>query len=500
MQLLTQLRKIDVSKLTEAQRRALLPIAEEIARRNSTRKLLTYYPESGALRRELYVKHMEFFAASATHRELLMMAANRIGKSEGVGGYLTALNLTGLYPDWWVGKRFKKAIRAWAAGKTNSTTRDIIQAKLFGAVVVDDNGKKAFSGTGLVPLECIGKVTWKSGFNDLADTIKIKHVSGGWSTLGLKSYEQGRGSFEGTEQEEIWLDEEPPLEVYIECLIRTMTTDGLIILTFTPLEGMSDVVLTFLPGGKFSGNEIGGNKYIVMATWDDAPHLTEQQKKELWASIPPFQREARSKGVPQLGSGAIYPIADEDIVVDDFAIPDHWPRAYGMDVGWNRTAVVWGAWDNETGTCYWYAEYYRGQAEPEVHAAAIKVKGDWIPGAIDPASNGRSQHDGSRLLDEYRKMGLNLEPADNAVEAGIHAVFQGFTTGKIKIFRSLTNTLQERRLYRRDENGKVVKTNDHALDAARYLTLSGRMQARTKPAIKQRSQSSAPYHKQGWMR
>lgn len=496
--------EINPALLNPDQQRRLLPAIKELQRRDLRRKLYTYYPDTGPLRRELYIKHMEFFSAGALYRERLALAANRVGKSEGIGGYETALHLTGLYPEWWNGRRFKKAISSWAAGKTNTTTRDIIQAKLFGQVVTDEvTGKKSFSGTGLIPGDCIGKVTWKSGFQDLADSIKVKHVSGGWSTIGLKSYEQGRGSFEGTEQAVIWLDEEPPLEVYTECLVRTMTTNGLIILTFTPLEGLSDVVLSFLPDGKYTegmNDNEQSCKYVVMATWDDAPHITDKQKKELWASIPPYQRDARSKGIPQLGSGAIYPVSDEDIVIGDFAIPDHWPRAYGLDVGWNKTAVIWAAWDLETDIEYWYAEYYRGQAEPEVHAAAIKAKGDWIEGAIDPAANGRSQRDGEQLINLYREHGLIVSNAINAVEAGIHAVFTRMTTGRLKIFKSLTNTIQERRLYRRDEHGKVVKSNDHAMDAGRYVNMSGQLIAQTKPVPKTTRQSQSIGGNQGWMR
>ncbi|WP_428659365.1 terminase large subunit domain-containing protein [Reyranella sp.] len=177
------------------------------------------------------------------------MAANRVGKTEGVGRYETVLHLTGAYPPWWVGRRFDRPINAWVAGKTNETTRDIVQAKLFGRVE-GSGGKKRFSGTGLVPGDAIESCAWRGAFPDLADTVSIRHAGGGISTLGLKSYQQGRGAFEGTEQDVVWLDEEPPLDVYVECLVRTMTTDGLVMVTFTPLEGMSDVVMSFLEGGK----------------------------------------------------------------------------------------------------------------------------------------------------------------------------------------------------------------------------------------------------------
>lgn len=177
------------------------------------------------------------------------MAANRIGKTEGAGGYETALHLTGRYPDWWEGRRFDHPVKWWASGKTNETTRDIIQNKLFGDIAFKGS-KKGFSGTGLIPADCIGAATWKQGSSDFIDAILIKHVTGEWSKLGLKSYKQTRSAFEGTEQHGIWLDEEPPLDIYGECLIRTATTGGIVYTTFTPLEGMSEMAMSFLPNGK----------------------------------------------------------------------------------------------------------------------------------------------------------------------------------------------------------------------------------------------------------
>lgn len=174
------------------------------------------------------------------------MAANRIGKTE-AGAFEATLHLTGLYPHWWEGKRFDQPIKMWAAGKTNETTRDIVQAKLLGDITGKGTQDKNVTGTGMLPGDCIGAISWKQGVPDLVDTVKIKHVSGGWSKLGLKSYQQGRGSFEGTEQDAIWLDEEPPADIYGECLIRTATTQGVVYLTFTPLEGMSETVMSFLP-------------------------------------------------------------------------------------------------------------------------------------------------------------------------------------------------------------------------------------------------------------
>ena len=196
--------------------------------------------------RDRYQKNLEFFRVGATYRERCAMAANRVGKTFGMGGYEIAAHLTGLYPHWWEGRRFKAPVRAWAAGETNDTTRDVVQATLMGEVI-GSGPSKGFSGTGVVLGKKLGKITWKQGVNDLADTVKVRHISGGWSVLGFKSYQQGRKSFEGTAQHVIWLDEEPPIEVYGECISRTATTNGIIMLTFTPLAGLSETVMQFMP-------------------------------------------------------------------------------------------------------------------------------------------------------------------------------------------------------------------------------------------------------------
>lgn len=247
----------NLDSLTSSEKRELLALLEERERRKGRRKIDTYYPDSGPLRRELYPKHMAFFAAGAVHRERLMLAANRVGKTEGIGGYETTLHLTGEYPPWWEGRRFAYPIQAWVAGASNETSRDIVQAKLLGCVEWVA-GKKGVSGTGLIPGDAVGDISWKAGVNDLIDTVRIKHVTGGWSSLGVKSYMQGRKSFEGTERDLVWLDEEPDMAVYSECLVRTMTTNGLVILTFTPLEGMSEVVMSFLEGGKMPDSDNAG--------------------------------------------------------------------------------------------------------------------------------------------------------------------------------------------------------------------------------------------------
>lgn len=449
-------------------KRELLALRIEANRRKKRRKIYDYYPETGPLRRELYPKHMEFFEAGARFRERGFIAGNRIGKTEGAGGYEMTWHLTGIYPDWWMGRRFDRPVKAWASGTTNTTTRDIVQAKMLGPI--------AEIGTGLIPGDLIkGRLVMKRNVPEAVETVRVKHASGGTSVLTFKSYESGRKAYEGTEIDVIWNDEEPPADVYAEELIRTADTgggSGIIMNTFTPLEGMSDVVMLFLPEGKPVDEQTGG-RYVIMAGWDDVPHLSEKEKAELIASMLPHQRDARTKGIPALGAGAIYQVPESDIVCDPFETPESWPRVYGLDVGWNCTAVPWGAWDRETDIVYITDEYRRGHAEPAVHAAAIHARGKWIPGVIDPAANGRNQRDGTQLLAEYLDLDLDLTMADNGVEAGILAVYKRLSTGRLKVFRTCQNWLGEYRLYRRNEKGKVVKINDHLMDATRYLIMSG---------------------------
>lgn len=232
--------------------------------------------------------------------------------------------------------------------------------------------------------------------------------------------------------------------------------------------------------------EITASRYLVQAGWDDVPHLSERAKEEILRSTMPTLRDARTKGIPALGSGAIYPIPESDIVVDPFEVPDFWPRIAGMDVGWKNTAVVWLAHDRENDIVYVTTEYKAGRMEPMVHAHAILLRGSWIPILVDPASRGRSQADGVALFDQYLKYGLRLILADNRLEAGIHCVYERMLCGRLKVFSTCRNWLSEYRLYRRDAQGRVVKEYDHLMDATRYAIFSGLQHARLRPVQKER--------------
>ncbi len=216
------------------------------------------------------------------------------------------------------------------------------------------------------------------------------------------------------------------------------------------------------------------SKFVVNLTWDDAPHLSEEEKKAIKAGCSPHELDARTRGIPMLGSGAIFPISESDMTIEPFSLPLHWPRAYALDVGWKKTAAVWGAYDKKADTWYLYSEYYRGYAEPSIHADAIRARGSWIRGVIDSAAGASSQRDGKSLLAEYTKYGLDLIPAVKHVEAGLLECYQRLSSGRLKIFSHLQNTLAELRLYRRTLDGRIdPKQDDHLMDAMRYLIMTG---------------------------
>lgn len=425
-------------------------------------------------------KHRAFFEAGSLYNERMFMAGNRCGKSV-AGAFEASCHATGVYPIWWAGRTFDKPTHGWAVGSTARATRDTAQKELIGPI--------GNWGTGMIPKDKLGKFWALAGVPQGIDIIQVKHISGGWSTIGFKNYEQPLQAFYGTALDWVWADEECPQEHYNEMLIRTMTTNGLVFNTFTPLKGLTPMVVRFsekadyLAGAeKLIGipdpeegeedariEDITTSKAIIQAGWDDAAWLSEESKVQMEADTEPHLRAARRSGRPSMGSGNVYPIALESMLVTPFQIPPYYKKMFAFDVGWNRTACLWAAIDPQTDIVYIYDEHYVGEQQPPIHAAAVRSRGSWIPGVIDPASHGRSQNDGTQLIQAYKELGLNLRPAINNVDAGISALWQRMTTGNLKIFNNLPNFAKEFVLYRRNLKGNIVKENDHLMDCLRYI-------------------------------
>lgn len=445
----------------------LLALLEEKQRRWQGRQFYRMFPTEGEYRRELYPKHMDFFSRGAEKPFGLFCAGNGVGKTT-AGCYEATCHATGQYPEWWDGHRLDRPNFGVVAGESNENVRDIIQPKLV--------GRRGSYGTGMIPADLlVGDPVLRPNGGGAIDYCEVRHVpTGGVSRIQFKSYQMGQEAFMGFEADWVWDDEEPPGAIYSEQTQRFRTRKPRLFMTFTPLHGISDVVGMFIPefAQDFSAEEYeASGRYYVMCSQDEVPHLTDRERQLLIANSLPHEREARQKGIPSIGIGKIFPFEESGFVIPPLEIPRHWHRLYGLDVGiTHSTAAEWGAVDRDTDTLYVYSEHCMANTLPPVHAQAIKARGVWVPGVIDPASRGRNPVDGQQLIEVYRKLGLNLKLANNSVEEGIFNLYDRFATGRIKIVNTCSNLIRQLRLYRRDQKGRVVKHDDDCVDAARYLT------------------------------
>lgn len=414
-----------------------------------------------------YRKQKEFHAAGATYRERLLMAGNQLGKTFAAGNEV-AYHITGLYPDDWQGKRFNRPVRGWVGSVTSELTRDGAQRILLGPV--------GQWGTGCIPKELIIDIKRARGVPDAIETVLIRHESGDVSQITFKAYSDGREAWQAETLDFIWFDEEPPEDVYVEGVTRTNNTRGLVFLTFTPLLGMSNVVMRFYE--KSSGKQ-HPDRHITNMTIHDVEHYDEEQKKQIIAAYPAHEREARALGIPMLGSGRIFPIAEEVLREPPlFIIPKPWKQIIGMDFGWDHpTAAVRLAYDETNDCIHLVSAYRQSEATPLIHAAAIKPWGDWIPVAWP---HDALQHDKSG--EQYKKLysdhGLNMlsehasysDKRGNGVEEGLMDILQRMQTGRFKVDQTLAQWWEEFRTYHR-KDGKVVKERDDLMSATRYAVM-----------------------------
>lgn len=480
-----------IASLSPADQRKVFDGLRKLRDHVERTKFYRMFPDTGPLRRELYHHHTQFFADGKWAQYRAFIGGNGTGKTEG-GGFETVAHMCGGYPEWWPGYKFNCAVTAWAGGDTAKTTRDIIQLKLFG---VNDYRDPDW-GTGIIPGALIGKPRPSNQLSGLVDWVPVKHSSGKWSKLFLKSYEQGRDAWQGSNVHWVWLDEQAPPEIFEECISRFRgdTANGRLIMTFTGLKGATDVALLFLPELAQSLTEesmADAGRARVVCPMDDVPHLTKDDIAKKLANYSGMARETRRTGIPYAGSGKVFTIDESAYLVDPFPIPDHFARLTGADFGYGSeedntggakggTAGVWGAYDRQADTIYLHDEYFRAMAEAPLHAAALKKHGDWIPCEGDPAGVAINEGSRGKIIKIYRDLGLDIRAADKDVDAGLREMEVRFAEGRLKIFRACTGLINELRMYSRDEMGRIIKKNDHRTDAARYLVM-GIKHAKTKP-------------------
>lgn len=457
----------------------------ELKERVATNQLRYYRP---------YPKQADFHNAGSEYPERLLTAGNQLGKTL-AGGYEMAMHLTGKYPAWWKGKRFDRPVRAWIGGETGKALRDKPQSILLGAPYQ--------WGTGAIPkCDLAGNPRMAhGGVSDLVDTFRVKHVSGGISSASFKSYKEGRENWQSDSVDVMWLDEEPDIGIYTEAFARTTAVNGILYLTFTPLLGMSEVVRRF---------HLGDSPYrhITRMTIEDVQHISEEERARIIESYPEHERDARTKGVPQLGSGAVFPVAESTIKEEGPEIPSHWARICGLDFGWDHpTAAVWVAWDKDSDTIHVYDCYRQRQEVPAIHASAIKGRGHWIPVAWPHDGLQHDKGSGNQLAEMYRAEGLNMlqekatfAEGGNGVEAGIMEILERMKTGRFKVAAHLNDWWEEFRMYHRKE-GRIVKEADDLMAATRYAMMMLRhAESKVEWQIREREWNRPiEYAKQAWI-
>jgi phage terminase large subunit-like protein len=430
-------------------------LQRERERQRSLNRLAYYRP---------YAKQAEFHnSGSLPIYERLFMAGNQLGKTW-AGAFEVAMHMTGRYPEWWKGRRWDRAITCLAGSESGELTRDGVQRLLVGSPASEDEW-----GTGTIPKDCLVDWKRKQGVPDALDSIQVKHKNGGVSTLLFKSYDQGRTKWQANTVDLVWFDEEPPPDVYSEGRTRTNATKGSVFLTFTPLKGMSEVVRRFLM-------EKDDHRHVTTMTIHDAEHYTDAERKRIIDSYDEHERDARSSGIPILGSGRVFPLADSAVLCDPIRIPDYWPRIGAIDFGWDHpTAAVDLAWDRDTDTIYVVREHRAAKLTADQHSLVIGPR-KW--GALRWAwphdGHAADKGSGQQLAKQYAAAGLKMlaehatfSDGSMSVEAGVMEMLLRMRDGRWKVFTTCSLWMEEFRLYHRDD-GKIVKEYDDLLSASRY--------------------------------
>ena len=223
------------------------------------------------------------------------------------------------------------------------------------------------------------------------------------------------------------------------------------------------------------------SRSVTHMTIDDAEHMSEEKKAQIIASYPPHELEARTQGIPVLGSGKIFPVTEESIRIEAFPVPPHWALIGGLDFGWTHpTAAVEVAWDRDTDTVYVGAAYKRSKATPLEHTATLRQWGDF-PWAWPHDGHHDMKDGGKELALQYRDAGLRMMPTHAThsaggygVEAGISEMLTRMQTGRFKVFSHLADWWSEFRLYHR-KDGTIHKEFDDIMDATRTAIMMLRM-------------------------
>jgi|19_taG_2_1085344.scaffolds.fasta_scaffold00084_40 phage terminase large subunit-like protein len=419
----------------------------------------------------LYDWQHDFLAAGREHRQRMLLAGNRVGKTM-LSAYELRCHLTGDYPWWWDGRRFDYPITSWAMGVSGEQVRDVLQLSLLGEL-----GDKGFDGSGMIEGEHIHSFSRSPQTPRLVKEVFVKHVNGGFSKLQFKMYTQDPHTLTGASIDFILVDEQPPDAVVSQLITRTMTgargEGGAILYSMTPELGRTRLIIKFM-------DEREDHQFLMQVNWSMAPHLTPEVQREILSAIPEYQHQMRRDGIPVLGVGMVFSIAEERIMCDPFEIPSYYKRLAGLDIGYmdHPTAGAWVAYDPDADCTYLTNTYSQSGEILSVNAAAMRLPTPdllWVY----PHDGKRRESDGEDMAAKYRKHGLKCElqfenpEGGNALEPGIFELEDRMRTDRFKVFNCPQTQpfLREFRMYHRDEKGKIVALDDDVISATRYAAI-----------------------------
>jgi phage terminase large subunit-like protein len=447
---------------------------------------------------QFYPSQMKCFEAGARVHQRLLYGGNQVGKTF-TAACEVAWHLTGDYPKWFRGRRFNKPVRTWVVGPTGQLVRDGVQRQLC--------SRGGEFGTGSVPLATFARPpVMVPGGTGAIDTLFVTHrtdgVVDGVSELTFKSFEMRREKLQSESVHLIWVDEQPSEELYSELYARTTATDGIIIVTYTPIEGAGALTHRFL-------KEPSPDRAEIRITADEAKHITPERRAEMEAGYQEYERETRIHGVPALGRGRVFPFPVEDLVKRIDREPDIKSYArwiVGIDFGYDHNfAAALCAWVHDTGE-FFVVDCFTMSRSSAVHHCqriASMCKGDRIPVAWPHDGMTHEKASGHQLAASYRAYGAPLLPkhAENkgggyALEPAIADMYESMATGKFAVANHCHEFVEEYLGYHRDDDLKIVAVRDDVLSAVRYAHMmrrSGKPLAECEGA----SNYGSPYNARG---
>lgn len=434
-------------------------------------------------------KQLEFHNTLMPER--MLKAGNQEGKTHAAAAEL-AMHATQWYPDWFTGRKFLKKppierpfdFLAWVAAPNTTKVRDGMQTKLLGNFAAD----KAELGTGLIPLDCLGKLSMARGIADYVDSFNVGRDDGGKAVFRLKAYEQQRQAFEGEACDVIGLDEdikgEHNASIYGECQARTTTTRGIIMVTMTPLLGLTAIRRRYkerMPGT--ATIEMGLDDALV----SNGGHIPDEDVPRLMAMYKDYERATRLYGADMQGEGAVFDTPSERIRFksDPAEFPDYWHWLWALDfkhsgnsTGGHPFAAVLGAHDTDANVIY-VIEAIRMQGLAPLHVERIRQHPLWEAPVAWPHDGGRGASiiAGDTIAATYKKLGLNMRPTHATFpdggynfEAGIAEMETRFAADRLKVAAHLSEVFNEYQGYHRI-NGIVNKIDDDLMSAIRVLCM-----------------------------